>query len=501
MCFVCASKCAHSFVNCNECGLTFHSECLQNKDHLAKFNSRFELPCKIAAEAVEHEIEQCQVCEQLEQLLVWKDKAFVKELIKTLEGWYENAKDENGASENDRRILTSQKCDINDVLSSKEIKEEFQRGASRSSKIMPALGTKEFPVFEISELRKMINENRISLRDFLFHLWCWITAIRSLGEKRKASLIYAHLCNEQIVSYVKEHLKTYLSCPTHYMSMNEEYLRWKEEHVEQSAKKDRFPICEPPHQFAWHKNKLVFILKSYQEIDGLKIEYQEVYRDTFESRGQIPVEKFQRPTHDQILNAKPQKNRKRKRNTKPNPDQQYIEAYKEFLKKLGIEDESVEIDEELLFDPEKHQQNSKNVHTQTCTSVDWQTDTAVENNEVEEGALEEIQDRTKMVLENIERENKKPRIPKCSVCLIEFNVINKKKLYNSKEVKLAKDAVYFSTDFQMFSCEGCYAIFDQVFDELFVKENTGEGLMQFKNGASIAKTFVKISELQKVYNP
>jgi hypothetical protein len=53
----------------------------------------------------------------------------------------------------------------------------------------------------------------------------------------------------------------------------------------------------------------------------------------------------------------------------------------------------------------------------------------------------------------------------------------------------------------MFTCEECYLIIDSTFDEQFVIENTKEGAMQFKDGASIAKTFVPITELQKIYNP
>ena len=135
----------------------------------------------------------------------------MKELIKTLEGWYENAKDENdGASYCDRATLRMEECDINDVLSSKEIKEEFKRGALRSSKIITRNSTKEFPVMEISELRKMINENRISLRDFLFHLWCWITAIRSLGEKQKACMFLIlnnFKTNKNFSAYIRSSLQ------------------------------------------------------------------------------------------------------------------------------------------------------------------------------------------------------------------------------------------------------------------------------------------------------
>jgi hypothetical protein len=147
--------------------------------------------------------------------------------------------------------------------------------------------------------------------------------------------------------------------------MNDEYIIWKEDQEGESVKKDRFPLCEPAHQFAWlkHQKKLVFILKLYEEKDGLKIEYAEVYQDTAESRKRIPIEEFQKPTPDQILQAKPQnfgnkkthKKRGRKRrklNSDVDADNQFIEEYREFLKKLGIH-ESDEIDEQYLFDPEK----------------------------------------------------------------------------------------------------------------------------------------------------
>lgn len=151
---------------------------------------RFELPCKIVkstAEAADYQLEQCQVCEHLEVLSKWKDKVFGKILIKTLEEWYDNCKDEKkGASETDKRKLWMENCDIKDVLSSKEIKEEFEKEASRSSKIVTSAVTEEFPVTDIGELRRMINENQISLREFFLRLWCWITVIRSLGKKRKA---------------------------------------------------------------------------------------------------------------------------------------------------------------------------------------------------------------------------------------------------------------------------------------------------------------------------
>ena len=52
----------------------------------------------------------------------------------------------------------------------------------------------------------------------------------------------------------------------------------------------------------------------------------------------------------------------------------------------------------------------------------------------------------------------------------------------------------------MFSCEDCYSIINYM-NEQFVSENTGKSAMQFKDGASIAKTFVPITELQKIYNP
>jgi hypothetical protein len=244
--------------------------------------------------------------------------------------------------------------------------------------------------------------------------------------------------------------------------MNDDYIIWKEEQEGESVKKDRFPLCEPAHQFAWlkHQKKLVFILKLHKEIDGLKIEYAEVYQDTAESRKRIPIEKFQKPTPDQILHAKPQnfgkkqghKKRGRKRrklNSDVDADNQYIEEYREFLNKLGIH-ESDEIDEQYLFDPEKHQRKSKSVHTQTCSSGDSDNvlESPVLSNGQEEGALEDIQTLTKIKLEKRKRENEKPHKPKCSICIFEYKKINEKRIHNSRQIKLAQDAVYFSTDFQ-----------------------------------------------------
>lgn len=167
---------------------------------------RFELPCKIVkstAEAADYQLEQCQVCKHLEVLSKWKDKVFVKVLVKTLEAWYDNCKDkENGASKGDKSKLLIENCDIKDVLSSKEIKEEFERGASRSSKIVTSAGTEDFPVTDIGELRRMINENRISLREFFLRLWCWITVIRSLGKKRKACKFFV-ICKINLYQNLK----------------------------------------------------------------------------------------------------------------------------------------------------------------------------------------------------------------------------------------------------------------------------------------------------------
>lgn len=231
--------------------------------------------------------------------------------------------------------------------------------------------------------------------------------------------------------------------------MNEDYIGWKEESEGESVNKDRFPLCEPAHQFAWLKRqkKLVFILKVHEEIDGFKIEYAEVYQDAAESRERIPIEKFQKPTPDQILHAKPRK--RRKINSDLVADHQYVEEYKEFLKKLRIH-ESVEIDEQYLFDPEKHQRKSKSVHTQTYSSGDSDNvlESPVLSNGLEEGALEEIQIHTKIELEKRKRKNENPRKPKCSICILEYKKINEKRIHNSKEIKLAQDAVYFSTDFQ-----------------------------------------------------
>lgn len=147
------------------------------------------MPCKIQYQETAHyPLEQCQVCEQLEELSRWKEKIFVKELVKTIDLWYENCEDV--ASQGDKTTLLYEKCDIEDVLSSKKIKEEFLKGPARSTKLITSTGTKDFPVYEISEMKEMINENRISLRDFILQLWCWITAIRSLGENGKACKLF-----------------------------------------------------------------------------------------------------------------------------------------------------------------------------------------------------------------------------------------------------------------------------------------------------------------------
>ncbi len=276
---------------------------------------------------------------------------------------------------------------------------------------------------------------------------------------KTVALIYAHLCNEQLVPVVKTHLQNYLACPTHYTSMNEDYISWKEVFDGGSAEKDRFPLCKPPHKFGWLDNtKLVFILKLHQEIDGLKVECQDVFQDEFkiEDRERIPIENIQKPTHEQIIDAMPQyckdstyfhKKEKRRKRTPATSvaGRQYIEAYKEFLKKL--ESDGYEM-EELMFDPEEHQRKSKSVLTQTYSDDDWQSDNVQENIEVKEGALEEFKKNTNIKQDEIKRKNEKENQPKCTICITWYKPINQKMVNNGKNFKPASPAIYFSHKFQ-----------------------------------------------------
>jgi len=251
----------------------------------------------------------------------------------------------------------------------------------------------------------------------------------------------------------------------------------------------RFPLCKPPHQFGWFDTKLIFILKFHREIDGLKIVYQDVFADEFELRKMVPIDNIQKPTREQIIDAKPQyfpgspyfhkKEKRRKRLVLSSAGRDLIRDYNEFLKKL--ETDGYEL-ENLIFDPEKHQRKSKNAHTQT-NSNDESSNVQC-NNEEEKAAYEEILKITKIKIENIKRENEKKHEPKCSLCRIEEKLINEKRIHRGKTIKAAPDALYFSTEYEWFSCRLCYETF-QIIDE--------------EMGMSIAKTFVPIEDLRKVY--
>ena len=137
---------------------------------------------------VADELEQCQVCMQLDQLPYESGagvKGGLKELIKTLDEWYENC--EEKASDHDRVKLLEANCNIEDVLSSKEIKEKFLIGNLKLAKLISKNDMKAFPIYTIQEMKTMIDEDRISsFRDFFFHLWCWLAVIRSLKENSEA---------------------------------------------------------------------------------------------------------------------------------------------------------------------------------------------------------------------------------------------------------------------------------------------------------------------------